>query len=38
MTFYINEVHLDGVSDYTHTVIGLFDNNAQQKRDQAQGY
>ncbi len=27
MTFYVNEVGLKGVSDYTHRVIGLFDNN-----------
>ena len=27
MTFYINEVHLDGVSDWDHRCIGLFDSN-----------
>lgn len=27
MTFYVNEVNLNDVSDWTHRVIGLFDRN-----------
>lgn len=38
MTFYINEVHLDDVSDWAHRCVGLFDSNQWNGRGSFCGY